>query len=371
MIIIGIDAHKASHTLVAIDDSGRKIASRTVPATSPGHLQAIRWANGRFGAEVRWAVEDCRGVTRRLEADLIGAGTQVVRVPAKVMARTRSAGRSVGKSDPIDALAVAEAALRNPTLPVAIRDDASRALKLLTDRRERLIEQRVATNNRLLWRLHELDPEFRVGPGDLTHRIHRASTMEFLDSHPGLIAELGRAVLADITRLSEEAAQLERRIAADVRARAPHLLSVPGCGNLSAARIVAETAGVHRFRSEAAFARFAGVAPTPSMSGTTEGRVRYFKSGNRRVSCVASHSDHAVARWPGRNVLPETDRTRRLADVCAALREAPYRPARLQPDAGRCGPERGVKVSDLTTDHTRHEPAETDSSHRYRCPVRR
>lgn len=286
VIVVGIDAHKGSHTLVAVDVSGRRLACKSVPSTSAGHLQAIRWASGRFGDEVRWAVEDCRGVTRRLEADLLEAGVQVVRVPARMMARTRAAARTVGKSDPIDALAVAQAALRDPTLPVATRDDDSRAIKLLLDRRERLIEQRIATNNRLLWRLHELDPEFRVASRALRHQNHRRTVTVFLESHQGLIAELGRAELADIARLSEEAGHLERRIAVDIRARAPHLLSIRGCGDLSAARIVAETAGVHRFSSEAAFARFAGVAPTPAWSGATEGRVRYIKTGNRRVNAA-------------------------------------------------------------------------------------
>ena len=62
------------------------------------------------------------------------------------------------------------------------------------------------------------------------------------------------------------------------------LLAMPGCGPLSAAKIVAETAGVARFPTEAAFARFAGVAPTPAWSGSTRGRMRYVKSGNRQIN---------------------------------------------------------------------------------------
>jgi hypothetical protein len=53
-------------------------------------------------------VEDCRHLSRRLEADLLGTGEGIVRVPSKLMAHARDAARTYGKSDPIDALAVAQ-----------------------------------------------------------------------------------------------------------------------------------------------------------------------------------------------------------------------------------------------------------------------
>src|SRR6478672_6476824 len=119
------------------------------------------------------------------------------------MARTRASARTVGKSDPIDALAVARAALREPGLPTASHDEASRELKLLVDRREDLLGQRTATMNRLLWRLHELDPDRTMAPSALTSRIHRENTSAWLQSQCGLAAELARGELADITHLSE------------------------------------------------------------------------------------------------------------------------------------------------------------------------
>lgn len=117
MVIVGVDAHKSTHTLVAVDEVGRKLGERTVAATTEGHLDALGWA-GRW-PERRFALEDCRHVTRRLESDLLAAGQAVVRVPTRLMAGERRGGRERGKSDPIDALAVARAALREPDLPVA------------------------------------------------------------------------------------------------------------------------------------------------------------------------------------------------------------------------------------------------------------
>jgi transposase len=71
-----------------------------------------------------------------------------------------------------------------------------------------------------------------------------------------------------------------------VRQIAPVLLALPGCGELTAAKLVGEVAGVTRFKSEAAFARHAGVAPIPVWSGNTAGRVRLTRSGNRQLNAA-------------------------------------------------------------------------------------
>ena len=124
----------------------------------------------------------------------------MVRVPPKLMAHTRASARTRGKSDPIDALAVARAHLREPDLPVASHDEVSRELKLLVDRREDLVAQRTSTINRLLWRVHELDPERAPKPRSLDLAKHRQLLGEWLSTQPSLVAELARDELADITR---------------------------------------------------------------------------------------------------------------------------------------------------------------------------
>jgi transposase len=157
MVVVGVDTHKATHTLVGVDAAGRKLAELTVKATAVGNLKALGWARSVFGADVVWGIEDCRNLSSWLEGALLDAGQRVVRVPPHLMARTRASARTRGKSDPIDALAVARAVLREPDLPVASHDEVSRELKLLVDRRDDLVAQRGATINRLLWRVHELD----------------------------------------------------------------------------------------------------------------------------------------------------------------------------------------------------------------------
>src|SRR5215210_8837162 len=157
VITFGVDAHKRTHTIVAVDDRGTPLGQTTVGTTSQDHLVLLRWA-ARFGAERRWAVEDCRHLSRRLERDLLAAGESIMRVPPKLMAHVRDSARTYGKSDPIDALAVARAAQREPNLPLAKLDGAEREVRLLVDHREDLVGERTRMISRLRWHLHELDP---------------------------------------------------------------------------------------------------------------------------------------------------------------------------------------------------------------------
>src|SRR6516225_7995887 len=139
MVVLGIDAHKRTHTVVAVDEAGRQLGVKVTQATSTAeHLALVVWAD-RFGPVRRWAVEDCRHLSRRLERDLLAAGQSIVRVSPKLMAHVRDSARTYGKSDPIDVLAVARAAQREPDLPVARLDGPDREVRLLTDHRESLV----------------------------------------------------------------------------------------------------------------------------------------------------------------------------------------------------------------------------------------
>lgn len=286
VIVIGADVHKATHTFVAVDEVGRRLGEKTVKATTAGHGAALRWAWREFGQELRWGVEDCRHLTARLERDMLTAGQEVVRVPPKLMAQTRASSRERGKSDPIDALAVARAVLREPDLPAASHDESTRELKLLVDRREDLIGERTRQINRLRWHLHELDPEFDVPVKGFAIARQRIRVSEWLDGRVGLVAEIARDVLTDITAGSANIDGLEKRITALVTDRYPNLLTIPGCGPLTAAKIAGETANVTRFRSEACFAMNAGVAPLPVWSGATKGQVRMSRTGNRQLNAA-------------------------------------------------------------------------------------
>ena len=283
MVTVGVDAHKRTHTLVAVDEVGRKLGEKTVRATSDGHLEAVSWASK--WAERTWALEDCRHVTRRLEADLLGAGEAVIRVPTRLMAGAREGGREPGKSDAIDALAVARAALREPGLPVAQLDGEARALRLLVDHREDLVGERTRIQSRLRWHLHELFPDLVVAPRAL-RRLHVMDELEqSLAQVKGPVAMIARTLVTHCRELTLKVNELERQIVRLVGQLAPTLVALPGCGGLSAAKIVGETAGVRRFRSKAAFARWNGTAPIPVWSGNDK-KFRLNRGGNRQVNAA-------------------------------------------------------------------------------------
>jgi len=325
--VIGVDVHKKTHTLVVVDPTGRKVAEETIETTTAAHRDAMRWARRRFGDDIVWGVEDCRTLTARLEHDLLGAGMSVIRVPPHLTGRARSISRELGKSDPIDALAVARAVLREPNLPVASHDPVSMELRLLVDRRDDLVDQRIGMINRLIGRVHLLDPT-RTTPSNWKTKKSRNDLQAWLRTQDGLLAELALEEFDDIDRLRASIETISSRISERVRAAAPALLTVYGCGDLMAAKIVAEVAGIGRFRSEAAFASYVGLAPIPHSSGGSS-KLRSSRRGNRQLNMAIHRIAVVQIAHPG----PGKDYyQRRLADGDArqrALRSLKRRIARV------------------------------------------
>jgi transposase len=267
MIILRIDAHKRTHTVVAVVELGRQLGAKTTQATTTrNHLDIVRWAD-QFGPGRTWAVEDCRHLSRRLERDMIAAGEKIVRVPPKLMAHARDGARTYGKSDPIDALAVARAALREPALPVAHLDDDAREIRLLVDHREDLVAERTRQINRLRWHFHEIDPGWEPKERGLSAFKNLDLAEQRLEGITTVIARISRDLVRRIRALTIEINALTAELDERTRHRAAHLHAVPGVGALSAAKFIGEVAGITRFKSRHAFARHNDTAPLPVWSG--------------------------------------------------------------------------------------------------------
>ena len=145
MIVLGADMHKSSHTLAAIAAAtGEMLDEKTAAVGARGFDAVLRWARA-LGPDRVWALEDCRHVSGSFERFLIARGERVVRVPTRLMANTRRSSRQRGKSDRIDAIAVARAALAEglQTLPSAELAGPELDIRLLVDHRERLVRARV------------------------------------------------------------------------------------------------------------------------------------------------------------------------------------------------------------------------------------
>lgn len=234
------------------------------------------------------AVEDCRHVTARLERALLGAGERVIRVPPALTGESRKATRTVGKSDPIDATAVALAAIRVGVekLPVAFLDSRAHEIRVLCDYRDQLMHERAKVINRLRWHLVRIAPhlESQIGPEALKGpriRARLARQLGQLAASPEL--RVAKAQLRRINEISKEQKELFDELTVLIQAHAPQLLEQQSIGTVTAAVIIGRTAGAKRFRSEACFARHTGTAPIPASSGKTI-RHRLDRGGDRQLN---------------------------------------------------------------------------------------
>ena len=288
MIVIGTDAHKGSHALAAVDSgTGQVCAQREVKADEAGHLAAVRWARD-LDAERVWAIEDVRGVSRRLEQALLAAGERVVRVAPHRMGASRKGERQPGKSDQIDAVAIARAVVKDGAeqFPVAYLDEQAMEIRLVADHRADLVAERTRLINRLRWHLLELIPELerQLGRGAFNKQRSLDRVDRQLRKRPDRArVQIAREQLAQIRRLNREVDDLEARLLELIKAHRPQLLAEQGCGPVVAAILIGHTAGVERFRSDASFALLSGAAPIPCSSGKRT-QYRLNRGGDRQLN---------------------------------------------------------------------------------------
>ena len=264
-----------------------------------------------------------RGLPARL--GLVGAvsdraGRTGAADPDALAANPRRSARQRGKSDAIDALNVARAALREGLdgFPAAHLDGPELDLRLLVDHRERLIRHRVELNNTLQWHLHDLWPELQLPGGALFSRKWSTRIGRRLArAEQSMRVRIARDELRRLRELTQAVRQLERDITALVTSIAPQLLNQPGFGPLTAAKLVGEIAGAQRFATSAKLARAAGVAPIPASSGNTQ-RQRLDQGGNRQINAAL----HRVIVTRARCHQPTRDYIARRCSEAKTTREA-------------------------------------------------
>jgi transposase len=174
-------------------------------------------------------------------------------------------------------------------------------LRLLVDHRERLVRQRVAINNTLQWHLHDRWPELELPGSSLFHgNWGPRVTRRLARAEQTMRVRIARDELRRIRELSQTIKALQRENRSAGCAARPAVLSEPGFGPLTAAKLVGEIAGAGRFATDAKLARAAGLAPIPVSSGNTN-RHRLDRGGSRQINAAI----HRVAVTRGR-CHPET-----------------------------------------------------------------
>jgi transposase len=193
------------------------------------------------------------------------AGLCVREVPPHLSRAERQRTRRPGKSDPGDALAIARVTAREANLPPIRLPDQTTELRLLVEAREDLIGEATRVRNRLHAHLIILLPGYGGTVANLVAAHNRTAIGRHLRGNSAVQAELARSLLARLVVLSREVDGLTRRITISVAGHP--LLTLPGAGAITVARLIAEVGDVRRFRTADALAALAGVAPIPASSG--------------------------------------------------------------------------------------------------------
>jgi transposase len=297
VITIGVDPHKSSHTAVAVDETGRVLGERRVPADKATLRRLRRWAE-RW-PERTWAIEGANGLGHLLAQQLVTAGEVVVDVPATLAARARQLDRGHGrKTDGIDAHSVASVAQHHPDLRGVVREDHSGVLRLLSDRRDELAAERRRVVNRLHRLLRDLHPggaPTELSAETASRLLARTRPQGPADAERKSVA---RQLLTDLRRLDRALADNRSRCAAAVAASGTTLTTIFGISDVLAAKILGHTADVSRFSSADRFASYSGTAPIEVSSGEVT-RHRLCRGGNRSLNNALHLAARVQIMHPG------------------------------------------------------------------------
>lgn len=284
-VVAGVDCHKETHTVVFVDVTGSSLSQLTIQANEAGYAEAM--ARGAELGCTEWGLEGTGSYGRMFADILTRTGLTVYEVPGTFTKRHRKHASRHGKSDALDANAIAEAVLRESSrLSAYARSDEQEAVRLKYDRRDRLVRQRTEAVNRL--RAAALRLDLGGLPTMLTSKSSLVRVLALLRkvrdrSHTTdeLIAEVNEAV-ADIRRLNSVVATLERQLRPFVERLAPELLKMYGASLVTVAGLVGH-GGILQCRNAAAFAMRAGVAPVECSSGRSKS-VRINTGGDRQLN---------------------------------------------------------------------------------------
>jgi transposase len=283
--VLGVDTHRDEHVLAVVTaPAGAVVAGRAAAADRCGYRELLRVAVRHAAGRRAWAIEGSGSYGAGLARFLAAKGEIVLEV-----SRTpRTERRLKGKDDELDAARTARAALASETLALPRAGDRREALRLLLVARRSAVDVRREALTQLraviVTAPEPLRQELRGLPVgkllDRCSRLRRSSVARADELATRLVL---RSLARRIQAATVEADQLEHEILDHVRALAPGLLDESGVGPIVAAQLLVAWSHHGRLRSEACFARLAGVAPVPASSGQTQ-RQRLSRGGDRQLN---------------------------------------------------------------------------------------
>jgi len=286
-VVVGVDTHKHIHVAAVMDTIGGILATLTVPTDTGGFRQLLAWAEG-FGRILAFGIEGTGSYGATLTSFLRRHDIKVVEAGRP----DRRLRRANGKSDTLDAENAARAVLAGFATSIPkTADGAVEMIRQLKVAHDSAVVNRSSTMIMLKAMLVHGSDEMRRE----TNRMSRPKLARYLaglrprtletpdDSLRHSVRTLARRWLA----LDTEAKEFEVLIEDLVRRTAPQLLEQFGIGVDTAAEILIVAGdNPERIRSEAAFAKLAGIAPVPAGSGMTSGKHRINHGGHRQLNAA-------------------------------------------------------------------------------------
>jgi len=284
-VIVGVDPHKKSVTIEAVDEQGQVLSTGRFATDSNGYRLMLKYVRDQWPHH-SWAIEGANGVGRPLAQRLLAQGEPVLDVPAKLAARVRVFDTgNARKTDATDAHAVAMVALRTPGLRELAFDEELVALRLLTDRRDELSHLRVQTVNRLQRLLTELIPGGAKRDLSALQAKRLLATVKPRSLVGKTIRRMAAEEITDLVAVDAKLKAIRKELRAAVQARGSRLMDLFGVGPAGAARILSDVGDVARFPDRNHFASWTGTAPLDASSGE-QIRHRLSRAGNRRLNHV-------------------------------------------------------------------------------------
>jgi transposase len=282
--VIGVDTHRDTHTAALVDTVGRQLAVLVISADAAGYARLLAWAAEQApGSRVLWAIEGTRSHGAGLCRALAAVDARITEVD-----RPTRRARRAGKSDPIDALLAARAALAVGFVRQPRIDADQEAARLLLVERDRLVRHRTAV-------LNQMRDVVLTAPEELRHRLRDRSIAGLIAAcsalrprgSDGIEMRVRLQSLRRLARraraLTEDAMTVETDLKDLTTTNVPQLLAEPGIGPIVAAQLWVSWSHPGRIRSEAAFAALAGTSPLPASSGQVT-RFRLNRGGDRHLN---------------------------------------------------------------------------------------
>ncbi len=295
-VAIGIDTHKGSLAAAAVDALGRVLGVREFANDPAGHRSLLRWVTEQ-GQPRTIGIEGSLSYGSAAARALLAQGEDVREV-APSLTHLERRRRSKGKSDPVDAVAIARVVAADETLPSARRTALLGDLKLLVDYHDQLIRARTQVANRVHANMVVIRPGYEQVVPNLRAKRHVTKARSLISRDRSVQAELLRRRLGEILRLEAEIAEADRRLVDKLDEADTTLTQIPGVGPFIAAKILGEVGEISRIRSKASFAMLSGTAPIIASSGQTH-RHRLNRRGNRQLNWAL----HYVALVQSRSTL--------------------------------------------------------------------